>query len=58
MAKVYKVASVPCNNLPKIYGFIEISDLEIILNTCNIIEIPPKPNKKAQIINIYNPVKN
>ena len=41
---------MPCNNLPKIYGFIEISDLEIILNTCNIIEIPPKPSKKAQII--------
>ena len=32
------------------YGFIDISDLEIMLNTCSIIEIPPNPNKKAQII--------
>ena len=27
-----------------------MSDLEITLNTCNIIDIPPNPNKKAEII--------
>ena len=29
-----------------------MSDLEIILNTCNIIDIPPNPNKKAEIITL------
>ena len=27
----------------------EISDFEIMLKTCNKIEIPPNPNKKATI---------
>ena len=27
-----------------------MSDLDVILNTCNIIDIPPNPNKKAEII--------
>lgn len=29
-----------------------MSDFEIILHTCNKIEIPPKPSKKAQIITL------
>ena len=41
---------IPWNNLPKIYGFIDISDFEVILSTCNIIDIPPKPSKKAHTI--------
>ena len=28
------------------YGFIDKSDLEIILKTCNKTDIPPKPSKK------------
>lgn len=42
--------NIPCNILPIIYGFIEISLLEIILNTCNNIEIPPNPNRKEDKI--------
>lgn len=41
---------MPCNNFPRIYGLIEISDLDVMLKTCNIIDIPPKPSKKAQDI--------
>ena len=37
-------------SFPIIYGFIEISDVEVILKTCNKTEIPPKPSKNAQII--------
>lgn len=33
-----------------IYGFIEISDVEVILKTWSIIEIPPKPSKNADTI--------
>ena len=33
-----------------IYGFIEISDVEVMLKTWSKIEIPPKPSKKADII--------
>lgn len=33
-----------------IYGFIEISELEVILRTWSITDIPPKPNKNAAII--------
>jgi len=40
--------------LPIIYGFIEISDLDIILKTWSIIDIPPNPNKKAQAITLMN----
>ena len=36
--------------MPIIYGFIEISDVDVILNTCSKIEIPPKPSKKLHII--------
>ena len=32
------------------YGFIEISDVDVILKTWSKIEIPPKPSKNAQII--------
>ncbi len=29
------------------YGFIEMSDLEVMLQTCNKTERPPKPSRKA-----------
>ena len=32
------------------YGLIDISELEVILRTCNITDIPPKPSKNAHII--------
>lgn len=33
-----------------IYGFIEISDVEVIDKTCSKMDIPPKPRRKAQIV--------
>ncbi len=39
----------PCKVLPIMYGFIEIFDFDIIENTCNSTEIPPKPNRKLQV---------
>ena len=47
---VKKQEIIPWSIFPKKYDFIEISDFETILNTCNKIEIPPKPSKKALII--------
>ena len=38
--KTYVAAITPCNILPMIYGFIEISVFEIMLNTWSSIEIP------------------
>lgn len=32
-----------------IYGFIEISELDVILNTWSITDIPPNPSKNAEI---------
>ena len=32
------------------YGLIDILLFEVMLNTCNITEIPPNPNKNAHII--------
>lgn len=32
------------------YFFIDKSDFEVILNTCNKIDKPPKPSKNAHII--------
>lgn len=37
-------------NLPKIYGFIDISEVDVILKTCKSIEIPPNPSKKLHTI--------
>ena len=36
----------PCNNLPYIYGFIDKSVFETMLNTCKNIDNPPKPSKR------------
>lgn len=36
---------IPCKIFPYKYGFIDKSVLEVILNTCKKIEIPPKPSK-------------
>ena len=44
---VYIAAIVPWSNLPRIYGFIDISLLDVILKICKSTEIPPKPSKKA-----------
>ena len=35
-----------------------MSVLEVILNTCKSIEIPPKPNKKADIIKLVDIKEN
>lgn len=32
------------------YGFIDMLFFDVMLNTCNNIEKPPKPNKNAQTI--------
>ena len=47
---MYNAAIIPCNNLARKYGKIDISVLEIIPHTCNNTENPPNPNKKAEII--------
>ena len=39
----------PCKIFPYKYGFIEIFDFDIIENTCNNTEIPPKPSKKLHV---------
>ena len=44
------LANIPCKNFPKIYGIIEISVSAIIAYICNTTEIPPNPNKNAEII--------
>ena len=36
--------------MPYIYGLIDKSVLEVMLNTCRRTEIPPKPSKNAVII--------
>ena len=41
---------IPCKSFPIIYGFIDIFSFDVILITCNRIDIPPKPNKKEAII--------
>ena len=38
----------PCNNLPYIYGFIDKSVFETMLNTCKNIDNPPKPRKREK----------
>lgn len=48
--KVYKAANKPWRIFPYIYGLIDKSVLEVILNTCKRTEIPPKPSKNAVII--------
>ena len=40
----------PCSILPIIQGFIDKSDLETILKTCNKTDKPPKPSKKLVTI--------
>lgn len=45
---VYNVAKNACNNFPKKYDLIDILALEVILNTCNNTENPPKPRTNAQ----------
>lgn len=47
---VKKQAMTPCKNFPIIYGFIEISDFDMILKTCNNTLNPPKPSSNEQII--------
>ena len=37
-------------SLPSIYGLIDISEVEVILNTCSNTEIPPNPSKKLHTI--------
>ena len=37
---------MPCNIFPKIYGLIDKSVFDVMLNTCSKTDIPPKPNKK------------
>ncbi len=32
------------------YGFIEISEVDVIAKTCNKTDIPPNPRRKAQIV--------
>ena len=44
---VYSAAKAPCKSLPYMYGLIDKSVLEVILQTCNKIDIPPKPSKNA-----------
>lgn len=46
---------MPCRSFPKIYGFIERSDLEVILQTCNNTDIPPNPSRNAVKI-IFNDI--
>ena len=52
---MYNAAITPCNNLPKMYGFIDKSVFETILNTCKNIDIPPIPSKKEVNI-IFNEI--
>lgn len=46
---VKKAAIIPCKSFPIAYGLIDISDFEVILNTCNKTLKPPKPSNKAEI---------
>ena len=39
-----------CSNFPKIYGLIDKSVFEIVLQTCSKTEMPPNPRRKEAII--------
>ena len=43
---MYIAEKNPCKIFPIMYGFIDKSDFETILKTCNNTDNPPKPSKK------------
>ena len=47
---MYNAEKHACSNLPRIYGFIDKSVFAIVLQTCNNIDIPPRPRRKEAII--------
>lgn len=47
---VKSTAIIPCRSFPIAYGFIEISDFEVMLKTCSKTLKPPKPRSIAAII--------